>query len=437
MIDFNLLKHIRREENDSIVVWLFNIGAEKYWNNIEGLVTDKKEDVIVNHVEEMNLLITQKQDYLILRKQPSEEFLSYLRKNNFEIPHIICPEVEDEQKSIAELVLEDEKLLSFLRGVTGENVFFVPYAVSYLEEKIADKCNLKLIGSSSEKCSILNNKIFSKNVSNELGFYTPESFICSNVEETKAAYEQLHKTYKTIIVKTPCNASGKGMWIIDDENKLKTVLLILSRYARGRENPSWIVEGWVTKQKDLNFQVYISEKGDIEVFSIKEQIVEGTVYIGSYVPAALTHELETECVQVGEKIGKYLYNKGYNGIFGVDALVTSDGKLVPIIEINGRFTLSTYISFVEPIKKGKTIYSFYSRKHFCDGFNFVKLTDEIKKNGLDTNEGNGIFVYTSETADSKLSNGMCRLFCIAIGDSREETQMIYDKFEKMCKTFEV
>lgn len=437
MIDFNLLQHIRREEQESVIVWIFNIGAEKYWNDIEGLITDKKEDVIVNHVEEMNLLVTQKQDYLILRKKPCKAFLSVLKENGFEIPHIICPEIEDEEKSISELVLEDEKLLDYLKKIAGENVFFVPYAVSFLEERIALKCNLKLIGNSSEKSSQLNNKIFSKKVAHDLGFYTPESFICHNADEVKNAYKKLHETYESIIVKMPCNASGKGMWVIDDERKLKTVSLIINRFAKGKENISWLVEGWLLKKKDLNFQIYISEKGDIEIFSIKEQIVDGTVYIGSFIPANLTNEQKNECIQAGTKIGEYLFSKGYNGVFGVDALITSDDKLVPIIEINGRFTLSTYISFIEPIEKGKTVYSFYSRKRLCNGFDYMMLVNEIKKNNFWLTRDSGLFIYTSETADSNLSNGMCRLFCIAIGDSRNDILMLYEKFENLCKIFEI
>lgn len=438
MNDFNLLKHIRKEDSCSIVVWLFNIGIEKYWNNFEGLVIDEKEDKIVNHVEEMNLLITSKQDYLILRESPSKTYLEELQENGFEIPHIICPDIKDEKKSISEIILEDKKILSFLKNIVekNENVYLVPYGVSYLEEEIAKRCNLKLIGNRAEKSKQVNNKIFSKEVAKKLGFMTPICLVCHTVDEVRQAYEKLHKKYNRIIVKTPCNASGKGMWLIEDEKKLRTVSLIIARLTRRKKGISWIVEGWIEKKKDLNIQIYVSENGYVEVFSIKEQILNGTVYIGSYIPADLTDEQKEQCIYYGKKIGAYLYSEDFNGIFGIDALITKDEKIVPIIEINGRFTLSTYVSFLEPLKRNKVIYSFYLRKRFVEDFNYFILVNEIKKNGLWYNKNRGLIVYIASTADAQISEGNCRLFCIAIGDSKGETKILFDEFEKTLGKFQ-
>lgn len=439
LTDFNLLRHIRGEDRDSIVVWIFNIGVEKYWNNIDGLISDKQEDLIVNHVEEMNLLITRRQDYLILRRKPSREYLAVLEKSGFEIPHIICPDIEDENKNISEIVVEDKKILSLLQNLveTNENVYFVPYGVSFLEEQIADICQLRLIGGESEKCKQLNNKIFSKEIAQKLGFMCPEGTVCRSVEEVKSAYKKLNKTYAWVIVKMPCNSSGRGMWIIDNEKKFKTVCMIINRFTKNDEDMPWIVEGWVEKKKDLNIQIYVSESGDVDVFSIKEQILNGTVYTGSIVPAEISTEQREQCILNGKKIGNYLYKNGFSGIFGVDALITTRYDIVPIIEINGRFTLSTYVSFIKHINKGKTVYSFYKRKHCPYNFNYDVLANEIKKRGLWLNDEGGLFVYTAATADSHLSKEVCRLFCIAVGDSRADVQKLYDVFEEICKQFEV
>lgn len=75
MKDFDLIKHIVDSEENSIVVWLFNIGTEKYWGDITSSVKHENENILVNHMEEMNLLITRKQDYIILRKIPEKVFL--------------------------------------------------------------------------------------------------------------------------------------------------------------------------------------------------------------------------------------------------------------------------------------------------------------------------------------------------------------------------
>ena len=38
---FHLLNHIRGND-DSIVIWLFNIGVEKKWNGIDSIIRDDK-----------------------------------------------------------------------------------------------------------------------------------------------------------------------------------------------------------------------------------------------------------------------------------------------------------------------------------------------------------------------------------------------------------
>jgi len=110
MIDFHLLNHIRRND-DYVVIWLFNIGVEKYWNGEVFTVKNTKEDIVVNHLEELNLLVTRKQDILLLRDIPSEAYLESMEEFGTEIPCIMCPSYEDENKSISELVLEDEDLI--------------------------------------------------------------------------------------------------------------------------------------------------------------------------------------------------------------------------------------------------------------------------------------------------------------------------------------
>ena len=130
MMKFHLLEHIRKND-DNVVIWLFNIGLEKYWNGEVFTVKNTKEDVVVNHMEEMNLLLTRKQDILILRSKPEESYLQALQEFGAEIPRIVWPSTENEEKSISELVVEDDALIAQMKELTkdAQNVFFVPYGV--------------------------------------------------------------------------------------------------------------------------------------------------------------------------------------------------------------------------------------------------------------------------------------------------------------------
>ena len=90
---------------DGNLIWLFNIGVEKYWRQEVFTVKDKKENFIVNHIEEILFMIAQKQDYIILRKRPDPFYLNTLQEYGLEIPQILCPSIENENLSISELIL--------------------------------------------------------------------------------------------------------------------------------------------------------------------------------------------------------------------------------------------------------------------------------------------------------------------------------------------
>ena len=63
--EFNLIQYLTTQRSKGIIIWLCNIGAEKYWSNMNTGIVDRNEDIIVNRIEEMNLLICREQDVII------------------------------------------------------------------------------------------------------------------------------------------------------------------------------------------------------------------------------------------------------------------------------------------------------------------------------------------------------------------------------------
>lgn len=434
MKNFDLIKHIIDKDEDTVVVWLFNIGTEKYWGDATSSVRDQNENILVNHMEEMNLLITRKQDYMILRKLPEKIFLDSLIEQKFEIPNILCPQKEDESKSISELVLQDEQLLERIREISKSgNIYFVPYGVSYMEEKIADLCGLPLVGASHSINKMVNNKIFSRGIAEELSYKCTDGYVCSNYEEIENAYQELNKSYEKIIIKQPTGASGRGLWVIDNESTGKIVFLIIKRILSKQPDSKFLVEGWLKKVNDLNYQIYVSANGDVNVFSIKEQLVDGTVYIGSYMPPRIAEQKLDMFVQYGQEIGKRLYAQGFRGVLGIDSIIDENDNIIPIIEINARFTLSTYISFIQQKYPGKMIFSFYSKLKDNKQMNYALLKASMMENGVWIKQGQGAFCYVSETVNGQIANGNLRVFCMIVGDDEESINRVYNKVLEIVK----
>lgn len=439
MEEFDLVSHISEPDDKSCVIWLFNIGVEKYWNNLYSGVAATQEDVVIHNSEEMMLLIAREQDIVIMRRRPKEVFLNALRQHGFSTPQILCPQCEDDSKCISELVLADCSILEHLKKIAKRvNVFFFPYGISEFEERISKMCNLKMIGGSEEKSRTINDKIYARQIARELGFNVTDGYVCRTIEEMVEAYGALREHYGKIIIKTPYNASGKGMWIIDSEQRFNIVCRIIARFVRSNSDAVWLVEGWGDKMMDINCQIFITEDGRTEVFSIKEQVTEGTVYKGSIFPPRMTDAQYENCYQYAKKIGQFLYEHSFYGIFGIDGLITADGTIIPIIEINGRCTLSTYVSFLTEYFKNKQFYSFYKRAYARKPIDYEMITNELKNRGVYADKKkSGLFLYTSETLNTNTSGNVMRFFCVACGNTVDEVLVLKDEFDMICRELEI
>lgn len=425
MTDFNLLKHIRGED-DSVVVWLFNIGIEKYWGQDISTVKSESDENIVNHMEEMNLLIAKKQDFLILRRQPDSDYIDMLEKKGFAIPNIILPSYEDEKIGISELVLNDSVLLERLKEIANSNpnVYFVPYGVSEIEERIALKTGLELIGGKNRISKMINNKMFAREMAEQLMFPVTEGQICHSLTEVKESSYSLLTKYGKIVIKYPTGASGKGLWVVEDERKLITTLKILERVCNKKNIPEeFVVERWYQKECDLNYQVYVCKDGSVEVFSIKEQLLNETVYIGSVIKPRLSEEIILQCKAYGEKIGKELFKYGYDGILGIDAMITKEGVLIPVIDINARFTLSTYVSFVSDEMSDDQILAFYHKVNLKEWDSLGMIQQQLDS----VTENKQFLCYVSATVKKECVGPYGRLFVLMYAKNVQELFAEYDK----------
>ncbi|WP_010244012.1 preATP grasp domain-containing protein [Acetivibrio cellulolyticus] len=442
---FNLIEYITKRRDEGIIIWLLNIGAEKYWNKISAGVVDRSEDMIVNHTEEMNLLLCREQDIMILREQPDARYLNMLKELGFSVPRILTPSKGDPLTPISELVLNDEELQEQLRQAaeSNEQVYFVPYAVTSLEEKIAENCGLKIIGAPSDVNAKVNDKVLNREIAEKLGLPVCKGMICTTVDEIREGFNVLTKEapcFKRVIVKEPYGASGKGLYTVESEDKLNGILLRLSRFARSNKNAKFLIEGWYSKKADVNYQIYISPDGNVDVFSIKQQILNDIVYIGSKITPDLDREIIDQYNAYGQEIGKYLYSIGYTGVAGIDSIITEDNVIIPIIEINGRFTLSTYISFMQNILgEEKKLMSRYFRTITNSPVDYGEICRLFEKEGLLYTRENrsGVFVYTAATLpkeridESGYLKG--RLFLIIAADQWNELNDISERVEKIIQ----
>lgn len=435
--EFDLINYLTNQREKGILIWLFNIGTEKFWspNNTNVTVKNREEDELVNKIEEISLLMTRKQDYFLVRKVPDHTFLNTLSSYGFEIPNFLYPKHYDLRNSISELVLSDQELLKKLKSLGKEKeVYFLPYGISDMEEKIATICDLNMAGASAKLIKELNDKVNSRHIAKSLGFKIPEGTVCSSLDDMEKAYYKLRKVSRQLVIKNSVGASGKGIYRIQDDRDFETTMLILKRLTRKENSFQWIIEKWYEKKYDTNYQIYVNPDGKVTVFSIKEQIMDDTIYVGSIMPPRISGDLQKKYIRFGEKLGRHLYQNGFTGILGVDSIVDIQNEIIPIIEINARFTLSTYLSFLCKKYPNKLIYTVYEKVRIDQKMNYEGLMNYLVNTKIAFNRkaNCGVIVYSAAALKS-LEQERGRMFLILVADSVKDFNDYKNKIKEFFK----
>jgi len=425
-------------KNEMIQIWIFNIGAERIWSSHlnKRSVNDYVQDKIVNCLDEMLLLMSKSEDILILRNKPDAEFLNYLKEIGIQIPHIFTLEKCNNEEPVSKLIYEDKKLLQSIKiTLNNKKACLVPYAITELEEKIAQYLGVPVWGPPSDVAQLVNNKKYTRDIATKLGFPVTEGKVCINKNEVLMECDRLRAAgFDEVIVKELCNASGKGMYKVENEKRLERILKWY--YANDESGYELLVEGWINTKRDFNFQIVIHIDGTIEYLGVSEQIMDHLVYVGSkFYPASGDIDKYEDYAKL---VGKYSFSIGYIGYVNIDSIVDEENELIiPMIEINGRFSLSTYPGNI--VKKSRKLchMSYYLNLCLKTEVTSNRLLAKLYEEGLLAKNicAEGIILYTSQSLPSKkfYSNSlfMGRLFVLLNGNTWSDIERYKERLNEL------
>ncbi|OXM65201.1 ATP-grasp domain-containing protein [Amycolatopsis vastitatis] len=332
---------------DTSLVYLGNFEVERQWAVGERSlprVSSAASGAMVGHMDEFTLLLAGAGDHVVLKAAPDPDYLAYLKGLGLELPTVHVASGTDARQSVTEDALGDPDLLVTLSELAARGCRLVAHGVSTAEEDLARATGLPLAAPDSATCKSVNSKVYSRAVADELGLRQPAGWGCSTVAELAAAVGEcraLLAAGRRIGVKEAFGVSGKGIAVVDDERRLDRLHRMIVRGAEaGRV--SFVIEEWVAKAADLNYQFTVSKDGSVRFDFVKEAITERGVHKGHRMPADLPAGTLEEIRDAAELLGGRLAADGYFGVAGVDAFVDPDGGLYPVIEINARHNMSTY-----------------------------------------------------------------------------------------------
>ncbi|MBD0696095.1 ATP-grasp domain-containing protein [Streptomyces sp. CBMA123] len=347
---------------DTPLVFLGNFEVENHWALGEPAlprVASHAGSAVVNRMDEFTLLLGGKDDHVVLKTAPDDGYRGYLEGLGLQLPTVHVVAGQDPQRTVSEDALADPALLDALAGLTAGGARLTAHGISAVEEELAARTGLPLGAPSAAVCKRVNSKVYSRRLADELGIRQARGWACETLEELAeavAAAGELLDAGRKVVLKDAFGVSGKGIVVLDSAARLGRLHRMAVQQAEkaaraaqdgaGAPRTALVVEEWVAKRCDLNYQFTVGRDGSVHFDFVKELLTEGGVHKGHRIPARLSDRQVAEIAATALRLGERLAADGYYGVVGVDAMVDPDEGLYPVIEINARNNMSTYQNVV-------------------------------------------------------------------------------------------
>ncbi|MCX5391922.1 ATP-grasp domain-containing protein [Streptomyces sp. NPDC006482] len=297
----------------------------------------------VNRMEEMGVLLAEQGDVVVLKAPLDPDYQAYLTGLGAIAGTVLVADESDPARTVSEDALHSPELLDSLRALADGRTHLMPMGISPAEEMLSKETGLPLAGPSAQIAKHVNGKIFSRELIDATGLRAVPGAVVRTVGELSAAVREQLAGGGRVVVKESLGVSGRGMVVLEDERGASRLLRLIER--RGAEaGANLVVESWVERAQDLNYQFLVGRTGEVRFETVKAAVLRNGVHQGHSFPVPLSAEVTAELHEAAQVIGAALHAEGYVGVVGVDAMLAPGDVLYPCLEINARFNMSTYQS---------------------------------------------------------------------------------------------
>ncbi|MFC5833576.1 hypothetical protein [Nonomuraea insulae] len=410
------------------LVLVGNFDVEEQWSVDEpGLPRPalSRSALLTHCLGEFALLLAGSDDHVVLKASPDETYLAHLKRLGLELPRISVVVNPAQDRTVTEDALADPALLADLAHAARRGARLWPHGVSAAEELLAERTGVELAGPSARVCKTVNSKIYSRTISADLGIRQPPGMVCASVADFEAACATVQDWLaagRTVVLKDAYGVSGKGLLVVSAEGRLGLLRRMIHRQSvrLGTDRLSLVMEEWLPKRADLNYQFTLGRDGAVHFDFVKGARTEAGVHKGHLMPAELSSAHRAELVEVCELLGTRLAADGYSGVVGVDAIVTTDGVLQPVIEINARNNLSTYQERLSRLWSGDGQVAIATHHSLAPrpSVSFAEFARPFADLVLAPGARAGVLVINFATV------GAGRLYVIVVGESRTQVDAL-------------
>ncbi len=335
---------------DARFVYLANFEVEDRWAAGEtGLPRTpfEADRRVVNRMDELAITLAGGPDHVLLKAAPDPGYLDCLLGLDLPLPSLVTAHSSQPHRNVTEDALASLDVLHRLSALAADGAYLLPHGVSTVEEELAERTGLPLAAPPTTTCKSVNSKVYSRRLASLLGLRQPVGWACSDLDEFAAACRDAHDLLadgRRVVVKDAYGVSGKGLMVVDDPHRLDRLYRMVATQVQrsGHDRVGLVVEEWVAKGVDLNYQFCVHRDRTVTFDFVKEAYTVRGVHMGHRIPARLRVAAQDELRRCSQALGAQLAADGYYGVVGVDAMTDPSGDLYPVTEINARNNMSTY-----------------------------------------------------------------------------------------------
>lgn len=432
-----------------------NVGAESLVGEPDKL--SEKNSAMWTSFSYRLAWLLEKGDILLIPKQISDEFLTYilsLKGLNKEDIYVVVPENVHYKQLLTYETLNAPSLKTQLSTLMeGDKWEVIPYlfdrAVAQLIKDLP--VNIKphvreyFLQGGSE---VLNSKVEYRRIAGAYNIPVPEGLNCYTMQELYNAVKELITKTGSVIVKQDLNASGQGNIAItynnndespgafktiqiNDRSDVETISNNIWEELTGVLNTKLVVETYYEtvsvfyaelEVKEGTLRPYLLNHGDMRMEPVWNGFEIPTASLGPYAIG----EFICNCT----KLTEIVMQRGYVGLINIDGFLTKDG-VVMISEINGRTGGSTHVHSVAKDLYGENYGDSYTiltqNKVSIGDTAFGELLNRLKDLDLLASKNKEGVILLNDEQQSKTIEYM------VVGESREKAYNLEKAFRTELK----
>ncbi len=316
-------------------------------------------------LDSLPLFFAQKHDYVLVHNLPDKKFLHLLEEADISIPNF---ELLNSALNQADFIRMPKHSLHPWGWSPRIHHIFKPFKESCSAEFLNQpnafwKEEHRQLYTRKKAMEVLQSAITSSE-DNLFIQMSQAAQQCYSVAEV----EQLLKSWKQIVIKTPLSSAGRGIQILRYSTLNQSIIQSINGIIASQGYV--MVEAFLNKKCDFSLQYYCDGKGKLDYLGLGFFHTDSKgQYLSNYLGGMPT---EVEKILPNDRIEKLQYcmtkiiaesdiSTKYTGYFGVDCMLILDAenqlKIQPCVEINLRYNMSTLAIFlnehIHPNTKGE------------------------------------------------------------------------------------